>query len=59
MCEKKCSNCAYADFRFNNAPVGTGRHTFWCGHKQEWPTYSTKACNDWEDRYKEPQDEVR
>lgn len=53
MCEKKCSNCAYADFRFNNAPVGTGRHTFRCHHKQEWPTYSTKACDDWEDRYKE------
>ena len=53
MCEKKCSNCAYADFRFNNAPVGTGESTFWCGHKQKWPDYSTKACNDWEDRFKE------
>ena len=52
MDNKKCSDCACANFLLNNAPVGSGRCTFWCTHGR-WCTYADEACTGWEPRNKE------
>lgn len=51
--ERNCKNCAHANFLFSNAPVGSGRSNFWCGHMQKWPDYSTDACKDYRCRFQE------
>ena len=49
----KCSNCKYADFRYNDAPVGSGRSAFLCTKYCEYRSYSSEACKDWKDRHEE------
>ena len=59
MSRMKCSECTFANFRFNDAPVGSGRSTFLCTKHNEYRTYGDTSCGEWESRYKETQDEVR
>lgn len=53
MCEKKCSRCALADFRFNDAPVGSGMSTFLCTRHNKFRNYGDTDCGEWENRFKE------
>ena len=53
-----CSECAFADFRYNNAPVGSGHSTFLCAKHNKFRNYGDIDCGEWENRYKEAQDEV-
>lgn len=55
---KMCSNCIYADFRFNDAPVGSGRSTFLCTKENRFKNYADLACKAWENRW-EATNEVR
>jgi hypothetical protein len=48
---KMCSNCIYADFRYNDAPVGSGRSTFLCTKKSSFKNYADVACKAWENRW--------
>lgn len=48
-----CSDCACANFRLNNAPVGSGRSTFYCSTKCRWCTYADAGCVEWKPRHKE------
>lgn len=59
MNAKNCSECAFADFRYNNAPVGSGRSTFLCAMHNKFRGYGDTGCGEWEDRRKEATDEVR
>jgi len=51
--DKKCSGCAFADFRFNDAPAGSGYSTFLCGKLHKFRDYGDTDCGEWEDRNKE------
>lgn len=53
MNAKKCSECAFADFRFNDAPVGSGYSTFLCTKHHKYRNYGDKDCGEWENRFKE------
>lgn len=48
--KRKCCNCAYADFRYNDAPVGIGENTFLCTKEHCYKGYSDLCCNDWKSR---------
>lgn len=53
MSNKKCSGCAFADFRYNDAPVGSGRSTFLCTMHNRFRDYGDTDCGAWKDRSKE------
>lgn len=53
MNAKYCNDCAFADFRYNNAPVGSGHSTFLCAMHNKFRRYSDTDCGEWKDRYKE------
>lgn len=50
---KKCSACAFANFRYNDAPVGSGYSTFLCTKHHRFKDYSDTDCGAWETRHKE------
>lgn len=49
----KCSECACANFRFNDAPAGSGYSTFLCTNHHKFRNYGDVDCGEWEDRFKE------
>lgn len=51
--DNKCSKCAFANFRYNDAPVGSGRSTFLCTKHNKFRDYGDTDCGEWENRYKE------
>jgi len=55
--DKKCSGCAFADFRFNDAPAASGYSTFLCGKLHKFRNYGDTDCGEWENRHKEAKDE--
>ena len=59
MNAKYCNDCAFADFRYNNAPVGSGHSTFLCAKHNKFRNYGNVDCGEWKDRYKEGQDDTQ
>lgn len=59
MNAKYCSDCAFADFRYNNAPIGSGHSTFLCTKHNKFRNYGNVDCGEWKDRYKESQDDTQ
>ena len=59
MNAKYCNDCAFADFRYNNAPVGSGHSTFLCALHNKFRNYGNVDCGEWKDRYKEGQDDTQ
>ena len=59
MSRMKCSECAFANFRYNDAPVGSGRSTFLCTKHNEYRNYGDTDCGEGENRFKEETNEVR
>ena len=57
MIDKKCRWCAFADFRFNDAPAGSGYSTFLCTKNHKFRNYGDTDCGEWNDRHKEAQDD--
>ena len=53
MNAKYCNDCAFADFRYNNAPIGSGHSTFLCALHNKFRNYGNVDCGEWKDRYKE------
>lgn len=51
--DKKCSKCVFANFRYNDAPVGSGRSTFLCTKHNKFRNYCDTDCGEWENRTKE------
>lgn len=50
---KKCSECKFANFRYNDAPVGSGYSTFLCTKHNKFSNYGDTDCGEWDDRFKE------
>lgn len=48
--KRKCCNCAYADFRYNDAPVGSGESTFLCTKEHCYKGYGDLCCKYWKAR---------
>lgn len=47
---RKCSGCAFADFRYNYSPVGSGRSSFLCARLSRERNYASEACQLFKDR---------
>ena len=48
--KRKCCNCAYANFLYNDAPVGCSISTFLCTKEHSYKEYSDLCCKDWKAR---------